>query len=526
MISPISLFLLLYRQKTVKSTTELEVELNATYAFDAITEAGTELQPLSGPGLQGLQNLGNSCYMNSIFQLLFSGSIPELVHRYGCPPSPTNDNDDDKDDVITNHPFLRNIIPTAAPLDVLCQTTKLASALTSGRFAKPIASGTEIDAIHPKYRLAPRMMKHCIGKDHVEFRTAQQQDAAQFLQYLLERLDRAELGVTLDRMKAHLMNDTTTDGTTALRTTSYLLSYQTTERRMCLADNKVLYKNSAPETIWSLRIPMDKAIIKDDGVLSPEQKKLKSDDGSSNISTNEDSNKEPKVIPSINLWTCIHEWAKDTTVEHIRWSHLNNESHSALQNVRFRNFPRYLMIQMNRYELGPDWVPYKLEVNLMVPEELDLTKYKSKGPQDNEILISDEENNSSNNETSISNAAPMVTTIYEVALSQLMDMGFSLNSCKRALTAVGGNDVEAAMGWVFEHNVSFLIERIEQQPFAVWYVRSFPICIFPQLTAALNIRRRILTSMIRCQMAAAVHQIVLRKVVRSMKWLYNHWLRI
>jgi len=50
-------------QKTVKSTAELEVELNANYAFDAITEAGQELVPMSGPGLQGLQNLGNSCYM-------------------------------------------------------------------------------------------------------------------------------------------------------------------------------------------------------------------------------------------------------------------------------------------------------------------------------------------------------------------------------------------------------------------------------------------------------------------------------
>ena len=52
-------------QKTVKSTAELEVELNATYAFDAITEKGAHLIPVAGPGLCGLQNLGNSCYMVS-----------------------------------------------------------------------------------------------------------------------------------------------------------------------------------------------------------------------------------------------------------------------------------------------------------------------------------------------------------------------------------------------------------------------------------------------------------------------------
>jgi ubiquitin carboxyl-terminal hydrolase 5/13 len=40
-------------EKTVKSTAELEVELNANYAFDAITESGSELQPVTGPFLQG-----------------------------------------------------------------------------------------------------------------------------------------------------------------------------------------------------------------------------------------------------------------------------------------------------------------------------------------------------------------------------------------------------------------------------------------------------------------------------------------
>mmetsp|Transcript_26319 Transcript_26319/g.29116 ORF Transcript_26319/g.29116 Transcript_26319/m.29116 type:complete len:201 (+) Transcript_26319:97-699(+) len=34
-----------------------------------------------------------------------------------------------------------------------------------------------------------------------------------------------------------------------------------------------------------------------------------------------------------------------------------------------------------------------------------------------------------------------------------MDMGFSFNGCKRALITVGGSDVQAAMNWIFEHNM-------------------------------------------------------------------------
>jgi ubiquitin carboxyl-terminal hydrolase 5/13 len=396
-------------QKTEKSTAELEVELNANYAFDAITESGSKLVSISGPGFQGLVNLGNTCYCNSVVQVL--SALPEMANRYGIKPNAD----------VYDHRFFEGISPSSAPNDLLVQTSKLVGALTSGVYAIPEEElGTE-GPTDPKYRIAPRMFKHLIGKDHVDFRTGQQQDAAQFLQYFLEQVDRAE--AKLDRDLISISN---------------LFSFKTLSRIVCNTDKKVKYKDSAAETIWSLRVPMEKAevlSIDPESKEEPEQKKQKQE------------GEDNKDIPTVTFSQCLDSWSSETIIENLRWPHLQNAVHPATETTRFKNFPRYLWVQIQRYQLGPDWQPFKLEVNLDIPETIDLSNYKAMGPQEDESLVPEEK------EGDVSGDAETQPEISEAALGQLMDMGFSMNGCKRALTAVGGSDTEAAMNWIFEHNM-------------------------------------------------------------------------
>ena len=66
--------------KTEKTTEEMNLEMNLNFTLSKVIEDGKQLVPAFGPGLTGMENLGNSCYMNSVVQILFSQ--PEFRDYY------------------------------------------------------------------------------------------------------------------------------------------------------------------------------------------------------------------------------------------------------------------------------------------------------------------------------------------------------------------------------------------------------------------------------------------------------------
>ncbi|KAF8710846.1 Hydrolase, partial [Rhizoctonia solani] len=180
----------LTQTKTEKSMTELQIEQNFTFEFSMTGEDGKLLQPVFGPGLTGLQNLGNSCYMASVLQTLFA--LPSFKGYYGATSANTT----------TEHAL---VCSAGLPADCLeCQMRKIADGLCSGRYSRASALNTiqnennAEDTVRFQDGLRPASFKALVGKGHREFATMRQQDAEEFLEHLFASLRSANQGTPTD----------------------------------------------------------------------------------------------------------------------------------------------------------------------------------------------------------------------------------------------------------------------------------------------------------------------------------------
>ncbi|KAK3375645.1 hypothetical protein B0T24DRAFT_616734 [Lasiosphaeria ovina] len=213
------------RQKTEKSLTEMQIEQNLRWEFSMTTEDGKELTPLYGPGLTGLKNLGNSCYLASILQCLYD--LPSFQKRYSGALESALDLSDPAQDLET-------------------QLQKMGDGLLSGRYSKPdsdvVASEHSPELPHQK-GLAPAMLKHLIGRGHAEFSTMRQQDAFELLQHLIKLITRSKHTAGRE------------DPTQSMR-------FVMEQRLQCLNCKKVRYSNDEQDSIF-IDVPLEKLPAED-----------------------------------------------------------------------------------------------------------------------------------------------------------------------------------------------------------------------------------------------------------------------
>lgn len=388
--------------KTDKTMTELEIDINMRIGeWSLIQESGQRLKLLYGSGYTGLQNLGNSCYINSTMQVLFS--LPGFKSRY-------------YEKAIDN--FTR---PVPDPTkDFNTQMSKLAIGLLSGQYSQkppedpsnaPKKEG-EAELQKEQKGIRPQMFKTLIGTGHREFSSNRQQDAQEFFLHLMNLIDRTE----------HNSPDT--------ENVVDLFRYQVEEKIQCVISKKVRYSEK-PELLLTLPVPMDMATNKDD-VVAWQQKKAQLEAEKKRI------NPDEVVRAKVPFSSCLSKYSLPADIPDFYSSAVQAKS-PATRTYRFSSFPDYLMVQLAKFAFDKSWEPVKFDVEVNVEEYLDLTSLRAQGILPGEELLPDGAGSTKHQE------------IDEDTVMQLASMGFSVEGCKRAVFNTGNQGVEPAMNWVLEH---------------------------------------------------------------------------
>jgi len=379
-------------EKTDKSMVEIEIDMNQRIGEWAIlTESGSKLVPLSGPGKTGLHNLGNTCYMNSVLQVL--NTIPEFVSCYSKPE------------------WLDRGDLTDPGNDMNLQLAKLCQGLNSGVYSR---EGEEAvlreEGSQPG--ITPIMLRQLVGKGHPEFSSNRQQDSQELFLYLLELMERAH-------KKTHSQAPIS------------CLQFMAEDKMECTASGQVRYKQRL-EDYLPLPVPMEAATnltelseyLARKAEAEAKGERLPGDD---------------LVRAKIPHTSMLQAFLQEEVVEDFYSSAINSKT-VAKKTIRMATFPDYLMVHLLKFSVDESWQPVKLDVEIDMPEQLDLSSLRGKGLQEGEVNLPEEKQEE---------AVPV--NIDDNIVAQLVDMGFAREGCRRAVFNTGSSGVEAAMGWVMDH---------------------------------------------------------------------------
>jgi len=432
--------------KTAASMTELQVDLNLRHEWDVIAESGSTLSPLSGPGAVGLDNLGNSCYMNSVLQLLVS--IPEMDDRYVADGAAST---------------IFRSAPADAAGDFITAFAKVASALLTDAYADPrlptlAGKPADPDAVPaPPQRSAvrPWAFKALVGKGHPEFSTGRQQDASEFLQHLLELMARAERSgaARLSGGGSRVGSDAAESNSAAgFLPTPSLFRFNLEDRLACASSGAVRYTGRS-ENVLTLPVPVEAATNRQDVEAYEERhaKRSKPNGGDGGWRRGGGGDEEARVQLRVPFEACIAALAAEERIAD--WtSPVTKEKGEAVRRLRLRSFPDYLFVHLNKYTLADDWTPKKLDVAIDVPLDLDLSHLHGTGLQPGETELPEEEDAPANGAGGgAAAAAPAAVVPDDAIVATVVSMGFSQNGARRAAVATANAGGEEAVNWVMSH---------------------------------------------------------------------------
>jgi len=146
----------------------------------------------------------------------------------------------------------------------------------------------------------------------------------------------------------------------------------------------------------------------------------------------------PNYRPKVPLTACLDTLVAPEDVPGF-YSSAVKARVTATKTAHLATFPDVLALTIRRFVLNSGHIPTKLEVDIVVPQELDLSKLRGRGKQTGEVELPDEEE-----------AAP-APTAEEAIVAALADMGFPRVRCVKAALATKNTGAEQAMNWLMEH---------------------------------------------------------------------------
>lgn len=385
-------------KKTAKTMGELEYDYTSQFDFNKITEAGADLVPVYGPGHTGITNIGNSCYLASVVQCLMSfAPFQRAFYPGGCTPHQAQ--------------------CTADPYSCRhCQTERVAAGLLSGEFSRDGATASAPNAI------CPRLFKKVFAQQHPEFSTGAQQDAQEYLLYLLEEMQRYVKAPAAEGAEASSVHP------------ADVVELVMEQRVQCNACHKVRYTYEKDRCL-SLPIPVDPVSASTMAATTAAVKLTEEE--------------VDALRPRCTLADCLQAAVAPNEIECRCEACGASAVYSTV--TRLASFPDVLPVYIRRtyFDLAT-LNTKKLDAYVAVPQTVELSSYRGTGLQADEVAMPAASAAPTRRARTDGGASAAPQEVDEVALVSVISMGIDEPVARYALQQTNMN-VERAIDYIFSH---------------------------------------------------------------------------